>query len=549
MKQTALALVGGIPDAVPVFSIMLGANDSADSSHIGAPMSASTYGANLVAIGKQLLVDFPNAKVVLHHPTYYTPDMPPVASGENGEDRYARLYTYEAQIQTAVNAINAAHPGSAFAGDAYAFNYFAFNYASEMSAGTAGDGNYYLHPNAEGAAHLGAYWGNAIYSSIFGSKTGAILVTSVTSTGATLTATDPFGDDGTFTYQWYRGATASFAPGTGNAITGATSLQLHDSGLTAAKTYYYALGRTHLGATTFLRASVATAAGSYALAGPANGYAKATASFTVVAPAPLYGTVTVTPSDNGAGGKFTPTTLTLASTGSTIPATFVYTPSATALGPVQLSATNSAGLTNPAAFTYTIFGKASGYGLSTTGKTTIQIGQPAPIRISLVPVGDATITPVTITPSVAGVKGTFAPTSVTLSLTTQSATLRFTPSATGTASITATNNGTFHNPSALSLTVQNLLISTFTLSPTSVRGGTSTKATISLNLPAPLGGLTVTVSSNSASATPPATFLIPSGVQTTSFTIPTKAVAATTKATITVVGAGTTRTATLTLTH
>lgn len=56
---------------------------------------------------------------------------------------------------------------------------------------------------------------------------------SVSSAVATGGATTPY------TYQWYRGSSSGFTPGTGNIISGATSLLLADTGLTAGTQYYY----------------------------------------------------------------------------------------------------------------------------------------------------------------------------------------------------------------------------------------------------------------------------------------------------------------------
>jgi hypothetical protein len=57
----------------------------------------------------------------------------------------------------------------------------------------------------------------------------------------------------------------------------------------------------------------------------------------------ITGTVTVTPSDNGAGGTFNPTSVAINS--GTPTATFTYTPGVT--GAKSLSFTNDGGLTNP----------------------------------------------------------------------------------------------------------------------------------------------------------------------------------------------------------
>lgn len=95
----------------------------------------------------------------------------------------------------------------------------------------------------------------------------------------------------------------------------------------------------------------AAAATAITMSGPATGaVSAASANFTVAANGTIAGTVVVTPSDNGGGGSFTPTTVSLSS--GTPSGTFKYTPSATA-GARTISATNNGGLTNPSNITYT----------------------------------------------------------------------------------------------------------------------------------------------------------------------------------------------------
>ena len=62
----------------------------------------------------------------------------------------------------------------------------------------------------------------------------------------------------------------------------------------------------------------------------------------------MIGTVTVTPSDGGAGGTFTPTTVALTTAAPSD--TFTYTPATD--GDITISVTNDGGLTNPANLTY-----------------------------------------------------------------------------------------------------------------------------------------------------------------------------------------------------
>ena len=79
-----------------VFSIMLGANDSAQSGPTGSPVSPSNFLANLQSIVNQFLADYPSAYVFVHYPTWYS------TNTHNGAvydaPGLARLQTYFPEI-------------------------------------------------------------------------------------------------------------------------------------------------------------------------------------------------------------------------------------------------------------------------------------------------------------------------------------------------------------------------------------------------------------------------------------------------------------------
>lgn len=78
------------------------------------------------------------------------------------------------------------------------------------------------------------------------------------------------------------------------------------------------------------------------ISGPARGLsAVASTNFTAGANGDITGTVTVTPSDGGAGGTFTPSSVAISA--GTPTGTFTYTPAAP--GPVTITASNNGGLT------------------------------------------------------------------------------------------------------------------------------------------------------------------------------------------------------------
>ncbi len=96
--------------------------------------------------------------------------------------------------------------------------------------------------------------------------------------------------------------------------------------------------------------------------------------------------------------------------------------------------------------------------------------------------------------------------------------------------VTATMSG---NSVTGTFNVQAPQLTSFSISPTSVSGGTSSTGAVTLYGAAPSDGAVVTLRSNQASVTPPASITVPGGSTTASFTIPTVAVDSTVTATIT----------------
>jgi hypothetical protein len=67
-------------------------------------------------------------------------------------------------------------------------------------------------------------------------------------TTSNLASTAATGGTGPYTYQWHRSTVSGFTPGSGDALSGATSLTLADAGpLTPGTTYYYILVVTDTG--------------------------------------------------------------------------------------------------------------------------------------------------------------------------------------------------------------------------------------------------------------------------------------------------------------
>jgi hypothetical protein len=91
-------------------------------------------------------------------------------------------------------------------------------------------------------------------------------------------------------------------------------------------------------------------------------------------------------------------------------------------------------------------------------------------------------------------------------------------------------------------------LSSVTVSPSSVTGGSNATGTVRLSSAAPTGGFSVTLSSSNGTATVPAGVTVPAGATSATFPITTSAVTSSTPVTITASADGVARTATLTVT-
>ena len=147
--------------AILVFSIMLGTNDSAISGPNGAPVSPAEYHTNLKAISDSLLKRYPDCKIIINHPIWYSTNC------ANGHSTYmqeglTRLQTYFAEIESLVKDYKSSHPKHVFLGDKKGFAYFEKNHMTDLTDEKGPNGTFYLHPNEKGAKALGELWGKAI---------------------------------------------------------------------------------------------------------------------------------------------------------------------------------------------------------------------------------------------------------------------------------------------------------------------------------------------------------------------------------------------------
>jgi lysophospholipase L1-like esterase len=144
-----------------VFSVSLGTNDSAEKGPNGSPVSPGDYQKNLKSIADQLLADFPECKIILQQPIWYSPNT-------YNRSRYmaeglARLKTYFPELRSLVKRYSKTNPGHVFMGDRKGFAYFSKNYLTDLNPESGNAGTFYLHPNKKGATVLGSLWGEAIY--------------------------------------------------------------------------------------------------------------------------------------------------------------------------------------------------------------------------------------------------------------------------------------------------------------------------------------------------------------------------------------------------
>jgi hypothetical protein len=124
------------------------------------------------------------------------------------------------------------------------------------------------------------------------------------------------------------------------------------------------------------------------------------------------------------------------------------------------------------------------------------------------------------------------PASVTVAAGSTSATFTVSTAAiaaNATATLSATNNGV---TVTTSLVVRGPAPISVTLSPTSVAGGRTSTATITLEAPAPAGGVVVDLSTSIADASVPASVSIPAGASRVSVVVTTRAVSANVSASI-----------------
>jgi lysophospholipase L1-like esterase len=163
----AADVYAGNSSATLLFSIVLGTNDSAIKGPHGAPVSPEDYHGNLVKIADRLLNDYPGCKIIFQYPTWYSENT--YNTSKYLKEGLDRLQLYFPEIDAVVKSYASSAPQRVFAGNKKVFGYFK-KHADLFQNEKGQQGIFNLHPNAEGAAVLGAFWAKAIYKAMDYSK-------------------------------------------------------------------------------------------------------------------------------------------------------------------------------------------------------------------------------------------------------------------------------------------------------------------------------------------------------------------------------------------
>ena len=126
----------------------------------GCPVAPEWYYENMKTIINRLLALYPNCRIVVHRPLWYSPNT--YNGAKYLEEGLRRLQDYYPQIQRLVDYYASHFPGQVFLGDTKGFDYFKENHLTDFKAEKGNSGVFYLHPNEKGAARLGELWSEAI---------------------------------------------------------------------------------------------------------------------------------------------------------------------------------------------------------------------------------------------------------------------------------------------------------------------------------------------------------------------------------------------------
>jgi len=144
-----------------LFSVMLGTNDSAIKGPNGSPVSAESYHDNLKTIIDSLLAAYPQCKIILNYPIWYSNNTHNRGAAYMQEG-LTRVQSYQPQIDALVKEYKKINVHHVFIGDKAGFKYFEQNYLTDLKSENGLDGTFYLHPNKKGDIALGKLWCDGI---------------------------------------------------------------------------------------------------------------------------------------------------------------------------------------------------------------------------------------------------------------------------------------------------------------------------------------------------------------------------------------------------
>ena len=159
-KVEAAAHAFADKQALLIFSVKLGTNDSAIKGPNGSPVAPDVYKQNLKTIADSLLKEFPGCIIIFQHPVWYSPNT--YNGAKYLQEGLTRLQSYIPQIDQLVAGYAVSAPKRVFVGDKKGFDYFKKNHLTDFQAENGHQGTFYLHPNIQGAVALGTFWGEAI---------------------------------------------------------------------------------------------------------------------------------------------------------------------------------------------------------------------------------------------------------------------------------------------------------------------------------------------------------------------------------------------------
>lgn len=143
-----------------IFSISLGTNDSAGSRALGAPVLPQQYYTNMMVIIDELVARYPDSRVVIQYPIWYSPNTYNGAMYlQAGLDR---LQSYMPEIGRLFESYTVKRPGTVSVGSRDGFELFKQEHQTLMVSERGNAGIFYLHPNEQGAVRLAEVWSQGI---------------------------------------------------------------------------------------------------------------------------------------------------------------------------------------------------------------------------------------------------------------------------------------------------------------------------------------------------------------------------------------------------